>query len=177
MTTESGLEHLPGSEGDAESFKAISEEPESAELLIDVALLDAKIAEAEAEVVNLEAKSGAEERMTRERKEDLKRLKRVEVIYSSVLPVLSGWVLVLLKLLLATVSAGTGQQQLPQSSTSSVFPPGVASPPEQPPPPPPTLDDLDVTRHREITSKAVSAILLLTLKWFKVSRKCLVDSL
>lgn len=40
---------------------------------------------------------------------------------------LSGWVLVLLKLLLATVSAGTGQQQLPQSSTSSVFPPGVAS--------------------------------------------------
>jgi len=169
MTTESGLEHLPGSEGDAESFKAISEEPESAELLIDVALLDAKIAEAEAEVVNLEAKSGAEERMTRERKEDLKRLKRVEVIYSSVLPVLSGWVLVLLKLLLATVSAGTGQQQLPQSSTSSVFPPGVASPPEQPPLPPPTLDDLDVTRHREITSKAVSAILLLTLKWFKVS--------
>jgi hypothetical protein len=42
---------------------------------------------------------------------------------------------------------------------------------EQPPGPPPTLDDIDVTRHREITSKAVSAILLLTLKWFKVSRK------
>lgn len=34
----------------------------------------------------------------------------------------------------------------------------------------PSLDDIDVTRHREITSKAVSAILLLTLKWFKVSR-------
>lgn len=49
--------------------------------------------------------------------------------------------------------------------------------PEQPPPPPPTLDDLDVTRHREITSKAVSAILLLTLKWFKASRKCLTDSM
>ena len=48
--------------------------------------------------------------------------------------------------------------------------------PEQPPPPPPTLDDLDVTRHREITSKAVSAILLLTLKWFKASRKCLANS-
>lgn len=47
--------------------------------------------------------------------------------------------------------------------------------PEQPPPPPPTLDDLDVTRHREITSKAVSAILLLTLKWFKASRKYLAD--
>ncbi|KAF8559062.1 hypothetical protein OG21DRAFT_1503519 [Imleria badia] len=169
MTTESGLEHLPGSEGDVEPSKPISEEPENAELLTDVALLDAKIAEAEAEVANVEAKLGAEERKAREKREDLKRLKRVEVIYSSVLPVLSGWVLVLLKLLLATVSAGTGQQQLPQSSTSSVFPPGVASPPEQPPPPPPTLDDLDVTRHREITSKAVSAILLLTLKWFKAS--------
>ncbi|KAN0097672.1 protein of unknown function (DUF3402) domain containing protein [Tylopilus felleus] len=164
MTTESGLEHLPGSEGDAEPSKVILEELENAEALADVALLDAIIAEAEAEMAN-----GAEERKARERREDLKRLKRVEVIYNSVLPVLSGWVLVLLKLLLATVSAGTGQQQLPQSSTSSVFPPGVASPPEQPPPPPPTLDDLDVTRHREITSKAVSAILLLTLKWFKAS--------
>ena len=28
-----------------------------------------------------------------------------------------------------------------------------------------------MTRHREITSKAVSAILLLTLKWFKMSRE------
>lgn len=35
---------------------------------------------------------------------------------------------------------------------------------------PPTLEEIDVFRHREITSKAVSAILLLTLKWFKASR-------
>jgi hypothetical protein len=94
---------------------------------------------------------------------------------------------VLLKLLLATVSAGNAPQP-PQSSTSSVFPPGVASrksglsthlhintdlqtAQEAPPAPPPTLDEIDVTRHREITSKAVSAILLLILKWFKVSRK------
>ena len=69
-------------------FNVHSQEPETAELLIDVALLDAKIVEAEAEVANLEAKSGAEERMTRERKEDLKRLKRVEVIYVS-----KGWAL------------------------------------------------------------------------------------
>ena len=34
-----------------------------------------------------------------------------------------------------------------------------------------TLEEKDVTRHREITCKAVSAIILLTLKWFKVSRK------
>lgn len=39
-----------------------------------------------------------------------------------------------------------------------------------PPPPPPTLEEMDVMRHREITSKAVSAILMLTLQWFKVSR-------
>lgn len=42
---------------------------------------------------------------------------------------------------------------------------------EQPPMPPPTIDEIDVIRHREITSKAVSAIILLTLKWFKVSRE------
>lgn len=36
--------------------------------------------------------------------------------------------------------------------------------------PPQTLEEVDVARHREITSKAVSAILLLLLKWFKASR-------
>lgn len=38
-----------------------------------------------------------------------------------------------------------------------------------------SLEDTDIMRHREITSKAVSAILILTLKWFKVSRalRCL----
>lgn len=105
------------------------------------------------------------------------------------LPILPGWVLVLLKLLLATVSA-TSNNQNPQSATNSNFPPGVGGPPgesrrlihttfsltsatdsEQPPQPPPSLEDIDVMRHREITSKAVSAILLLTLKWFKASRK------
>ncbi|ELU45442.1 DUF3402 domain-containing protein [Rhizoctonia solani AG-1 IA] len=36
--------------------------------------------------------------------------------------------------------------------------------------PPPSPEEIDVMRHREITSKAVSAILMLTLKWFKASR-------
>lgn len=36
------------------------------------------------------------------------------------------------------------------------------------------LEDIDINRHREITSKAVSAILILTLKWFKTSRECIV---
>lgn len=45
----------------------------------------------------------------------------------AVLPHLAGWVLVLLKLLLATVSASTNGLQNPQPSGSSVFPPGVSS--------------------------------------------------
>ncbi|KAI6047109.1 hypothetical protein EDC04DRAFT_2621732 [Pisolithus marmoratus] len=168
MTAESGLERMPGTEGTMEPPRVTPGDLESPEPLPDVALLDSKIVEAEAAVAA--ATTSSRERAARERKEDLMRLKRVEVIYSSVLPVLSGWVLTLLKLLLATVSASGNQQQAPQSSTSSVFPPGVVSPSEQPPaPPPPTLDEIDVTRHREITSKAVSAILLLTMKWFKAS--------
>jgi Domain of unknown function (DUF3402) len=43
--------------------------------------------------------------------------------------------------------------------------------PDQGPQIPLSLDEIDVIRHREITSKAVSAILLLVLKWFKVSRE------
>ncbi|CCL99446.1 uncharacterized protein FIBRA_01464 [Fibroporia radiculosa] len=167
MTTESGLERMPGSNPLLEPKLAptVSPEDETSDILPDIARLDAKIAEAELEMEN--AESSSEKRRAQERREDLMRLKRVEQIYSSVLPVLQGWVLVLLKLLLATVSASTGLP--PSSAASAGFPPGVTSPLDQPPAPPPTLDEIDVTRHREITSKAVSAILLLTLKWFKVS--------
>ncbi|THH02760.1 hypothetical protein EW026_g128 [Hermanssonia centrifuga] len=163
MTVESGLDHMPGSEKVMDPKIAPNDE-EYAESLPDMALLDAKIAEAEAAMAK--AETTAEKRKAKERKEDLMRLKRVEVIYSSVLPVLSGWVLVLLKLLLATVTASPTN---PQSATGAGFPPGVTSPLDQPPPPPMMLDEIDVIRHREVTSKAVSAILLLTMKWFKVS--------
>ncbi|KAJ7283523.1 hypothetical protein C8J57DRAFT_1292804 [Mycena rebaudengoi] len=166
MTAESGLEHMPGSEGQFESSTFTSKDPDAAEPLPDIALLDAKIAEATKAME--EGETTGEKRKAKERREDLMRLKRVEHIYSAVLPVLSGWVLVLLKLLLATVSASTSMQP-PPSSTSNVFPPGVSSPQDQSSFPPPTSDEIDVTRHREITSKAVSAILLLVLKWFKVS--------
>ncbi|KZP00033.1 hypothetical protein CALVIDRAFT_510034 [Calocera viscosa TUFC12733] len=94
----------------------------------------------------------------RDKKEDLLRLRRVETIYSGILPILQSSVVVLLKLLLATVTA---------SAPSA--PPNPNAPQNEPPPPPLTLEEIDVTRHREITSKAVSAILLLSLKWFKVS--------
>ncbi|KAF9076476.1 hypothetical protein BDP27DRAFT_1442530 [Rhodocollybia butyracea] len=170
MAHESGLEHLPRSEGELPSSTFTQSDPakedlEATESLPDLALLDAKITEATSALKN--AETASEKRKWKERKEDLMRLKRVEQIYSAVLPVSHGWVLVLLKLLLATVSASTN---VPQSTTSAVFPPGVASPPPQDQPSSPqTLDEIDVTRHREITSKAVSAILLTVMKWYKVS--------
>ncbi|TFK92199.1 N1221-domain-containing protein [Polyporus arcularius HHB13444] len=166
ITVESGLEYLRGSERPGEPKVAPIEDEEAGERLPDVALLDAKIAEAERAIA--EGETTGEKRRAMERREDLMRLKRVEQIYSAVLPVLSGWVLVLLKLLLATAS--TVNNGMPPPAGAGVgFPPGVASPLDQAPPKPATLDETDVTRHREITSKAVSAILLLTLKWFKMS--------
>ncbi|KZS97748.1 hypothetical protein SISNIDRAFT_423128 [Sistotremastrum niveocremeum HHB9708] len=143
---------------------------EEGEILPDLILLDQKIAEAEDMIKAADQNDDRSARSkARERRDDLIRLKRVETIYSAVLPTMSGWVLVLLKLLLATVTAAGGSLQNPQSATSSNFPPGVPPDPQQPPPPPLTFEEIDVIRHREITSKAVSAILLLTLKWFKVS--------
>jgi hypothetical protein len=35
-----------------------------------------------------------------------------------------------------------------------------------------SVDEIEAHRSREITAKAVSGILLILLKWFKVSRKC-----
>jgi hypothetical protein len=90
---------------------------------------------------------------------------------------------VLLKLLLATVTGNPAASQNP--------PPGspleektrkccshrreqglisVTAAIEQPEEKPMTLEEVDVARHREITSKAVSAVLILLLKWFKASR-------
>ncbi|EIW76163.1 N1221-domain-containing protein [Coniophora puteana RWD-64-598 SS2] len=165
MIAESGLDYKPDPE---QAF----EESENAQPLRDIAHIDTKITEAEAAIGKADKPS--EERKTRERKEDLMRLKRVEQIYvrflSAVLPLLPGCVSVLLKLVLATISSPQqNQQQGPQSNNSSMFQSGVASPPEQLPPPPQSLEEIDVIRHREITSKAVSAIVLLTLKWFKAS--------
>ncbi|KAI0776115.1 N1221-domain-containing protein [Trametes elegans] len=170
MSVESGLEYLPGAERPSEpKLPPISPslEDEAGERLPDVALLDAKIAEAEKAMD--EGETATDRRRAQERREDLMRLKRVEQIYSAVLPVLPGWVLVLLKLLLATVSTVNGGGIPPHTAAGPGFPPGMVSPLDQAPPKPATLDEADVARHREITSKAVSAILLLTLKWFKMS--------
>lgn len=93
-------------------------------------------------------------------------------------------VIVLLKLLLATVTANQnlpnpGQAGEATSSGAHSWAPGptraaLADPPPRrhcaEPPADLSLEDCDILRHREITSKAVSAILILTLKWFKTSR-------
>ncbi|GAA5862850.1 hypothetical protein JCM8547_006570 [Rhodosporidiobolus lusitaniae] len=112
---------------------------------------------------------GSKEREEKEvRVGDLKRLERVEVLYRSTLPHLQSAVIVLLKLLLATVTAN---QNLPAAASGPGGGPGAqqAEPTSSDPPPDLSLEDCDILRHREITSKAVSAILILTLKWFKAS--------
>jgi hypothetical protein len=91
-------------------------------------------------------------------------------------------VIVLLKLLLATVTSPGATTTL-----NAPLPVGLTSPSTEAPRksylkddfdvpapesvPPPTREEIDIARHREITSKAVSAILILIMKWFKASRE------
>jgi hypothetical protein len=60
----------------------ILQDPDAAEPLPDVALLDAKIAEVT--LTMNDAQTNASRRKAKERKEDLMRLRRVEQIYVSV---------------------------------------------------------------------------------------------
>lgn len=96
-----------------------------------------------------------------EKRADTRRLQRVDILYRAVLPHLQNSIIVLLKLLLATVT----QQNNSNSPYFQALADGIAVEDA----PPPTLEDIDIVRHREITSKGVSGILLLLLKWFKVS--------
>nr|XP_018263299.1 uncharacterized protein I303_04793 [Kwoniella dejecticola CBS 10117]OBR85457.1 hypothetical protein I303_04793 [Kwoniella dejecticola CBS 10117] len=127
-----------------------------------------KYEEEEIDAINQGNKEGA--KLAREKKAAARRLHRVEVIYKNTLPIQQSCVIVLLKLLLATVTSpgATG------GNLATGLPQGVTSPTQEVPPtqenlPPPTKEEIDIARHREITSKAVSAILLLLLKWFKAS--------
>lgn len=151
------------------------------------------------------ADSNSERRKSKESKEDLMRLKRVEQIYVRFSQFLQSYTGVNCFLgcrpafpprmgdgpsqapisycLCDNESAAAGQsKRVPSRDAVSYDPvsplgerangdhPTLATQ-EQPPMPPPSIDEIDVIRHREITSKAVSAIILLTLKWFKVSRR------
>ncbi|KAJ9479176.1 Factor arrest protein 11 [Pseudozyma hubeiensis] len=95
-----------------------------------------------------------------QKRADVRRLQRVDQLYRAVLPQLQSSVIVLLKLLLATVTS---------INTNSAHAAAIAEGAPIDEAPPPTLEDVDVARHREILTKAVSAILLLCLKWFKAS--------
>ena len=97
-----------------------------------------------------------------QKREDAKRLQRVDIVYRAVLPQMQNSIIVLLKLLLATVT----QQNI--SSNSPHFQ-ALAEGIHIEDAPPPTLEDIDIVRHREITSKSISGVILLLLKWFKNS--------
>jgi len=121
------------------------------------------------------ADKGDEEgvRLAREKLSAARRLYRVEVLYRSMLPSMQNTVIVLLKLLLATVTA-TNPSSIPPPSplrdeTNRESTDNVELTAAEPEEPPPTKEEVDIARHREITSKAVSAIILLLLKWFKAS--------
>ncbi|KAI7903636.1 uncharacterized protein BX663DRAFT_507156 [Cokeromyces recurvatus] len=72
-------------------------------------------------------------------------LNRIHHIYQSIVPNFQSIVVVFLKLLLSTVT-------MPGKDKEAEI-----------------VEDINMTRHRETISKAVSSILLLLLKWFKIS--------
>lgn len=126
---------------------------------------DWKLEEEELEARQAENKSRL--KSIRQKRSSLRKLYHVEVIYRTTLPVGQSIVVVLLKLLLATV---TGMPAPPQQGPGSPLDDKNAFMVDQPPDlKAMSLEETDVARHREITSKAVSAILLLLLKWFKAS--------
>ncbi|WVR07239.1 hypothetical protein IAU60_004280 [Kwoniella sp. DSM 27419] len=140
-------------------LKLDDEEDEEAE---EAMRRDWQYEEEEAEAVARGDKDGA--RLAREKRSAARRLHRVDVIYKHTLPIQSSIVIVLLKLLLATVTS---------PGINGMLAGGLTSPTQEAPPPdnapPRTKEEIDIARHREITSKAVSAILLLVMKWFKAS--------
>jgi hypothetical protein len=85
--------------------------------------------------------------------------------------------MVLLKVILANVSALIIQANGPNASQFQDGPNGTSINGHDAqngyfPDTSASVDDLDMVRGQEILAKAVSGILILLLKWFKVSRKC-----
>lgn len=95
------------------------------------------------------------------------------------LPNLQSIVIVLLKAILQNVTAIIAQgasQQHPgsanrQNGNVSGGVPGANGGANSPMTPEMSVEDVDAARTREITAKAATGIILLLLKWFKVSRK------
>ncbi|KAG2229778.1 hypothetical protein INT48_005305 [Thamnidium elegans] len=73
-----------------------------------------------------------------------RKMAQIELLYETIVPNFQNIVVVLLKLLLSTVSIGKDKEAE-------------------------ILEDINITRNREIISKSVSGVLLSMLKWFKIS--------
>lgn len=92
-------------------------------------------------------------------------LAAVEKFYHDALPQMQSIIFVLLKGM-ARVYADTTANPQAQAFENGHMPDGITISAEQ----------VDASRSTEITGKAVSAILILLLKWFKVSRRCSIHA-
>ncbi|KAL1919340.1 uncharacterized protein VTP21DRAFT_2033 [Calcarisporiella thermophila] len=108
---------------------------------------------------------------------DIKKIERVELFYYEILPNLQNILIVLLKLLLATVTGSNNATTNDNSKGSNAIGKSNESVPDKAPNnvdrinpmPEAMIDELETARQREITTKAVSGILLLLLKFTKVN--------
>ncbi|TWU78362.1 Factor arrest protein 11 [Metarhizium rileyi] len=114
---------------------------------------------------------------------DKQRLVAVERFYKESLPHLQSLVIVLLRPILVNVTAIVAQQagQMPNGMAGRGANPGLNGsssgprPPEVPgqiaaqEEPEPSPEEVDAARTREITSKAMTGILVLLLKWLRIS--------
>ncbi|ODQ51919.1 N1221-domain-containing protein [Saitoella complicata NRRL Y-17804] len=92
--------------------------------------------------------------------EEERRLRRIEEVYNSTLPELQSFVVVLLKVLLATTNIDSSDDD----TKSSPILISLSSDSKHL-----SETDIDERRTREIMAKTISATLLLLLKWFRVS--------
>lgn len=95
-------------------------------------------------------------------------------LQKNALPNLQSIVIVLLKAILQNVTAiiaqGASQQHPGGNRGQNGNVNGANGGADSPPAPEPSVEDVDAARTREITAKAATGIILLMLKWFKVSR-------
>ncbi|KAI0133047.1 N1221-domain-containing protein [Hypoxylon sp. NC0597] len=103
-----------------------------------------------------------------------RRLEAIEAFYAAALPQLQSLVIVLMKGVLFNVTAcialpPNSQQQTGVSGVSQPRVNGSLATNRSQDSSEPSLDDLDATRCREIESKAATGIILLLMKWLKIS--------
>lgn len=199
---ESGLKEMPGDKeedarmkrwsvvkvaktmsGDPVNASEVDDEEEDDKVVLpDSKVLEEAIERAEKDLKALDAQGDgankAERKRAKQRRDDLLRIQRVETIYTATLPFLSGYIIVVLKFLIAinnitSAQANQNQQNQPQhQQPTSGFFLNLGQSLDLPPPQQQqhhTIEEIDALRHREIMIKGLSAFLLLLLKWFKRS--------